>query len=245
MKKLVALIALIGLFSCNDEEVLLPKESVSVLKEMTDHSPIYMFLKTEENPDNKEILDTIVEVNRKNSIASTNWVFNIDKRLPLKLVIPEVMNLQDKKKRSSHSKAVTMYVFTYSDSVAKNIAFFPFTDVEFKFSKHFSKFFIKKHAEHYRNFHNFTVNFNKDNKITVDGMDVSREEFVDYIKEFADFTSDGKITMLHLNFDNRLTYGQYIQNKILAWKATNNEIQLSSFEFVYDEKKLPECGCKL
>ena len=65
------------------------------------------------------------------------------------------------------------------------------------------------------------------------------------IKEFADFTSDGKITMLHLNFDNRLTYDQYIQNKILAWKATNNEIQLSSFEFVYDEKKLPECGCKL
>lgn len=245
MKKLVALIALIGLFSCNDEEVLLPKESVSVLKEMTDHSPIYMFLKTEENPDNKEILDTIVEVNRKNSIASTNWVFNIDKRLPLKLVIPEVMNLQDKKKRSSHSKAVTMNVFTYSDSVAKNIAFFPFTDVEFKFSKHFSKFFIKKHAEHYRNFHNFTVNFNKDNKIKVDGMDVSREEFIDYIKEFADFTSDGKITMLHLNFDNSLKYGQYIQNKILAWKATNNEIQLSSFEFVYDEKKLPECGCKL
>ena len=245
MKKLVALIALLGLFSCNNEEVLLPKESVSVLKEMTNHSPIYMFLKTEENLDNKEILDTIVEVNRKNSIASTNWVFNIDKRLPLKLLIPEVMNLQDKKKRSSHSKVETMNVFSYSDSVAKNIAFFPFTDVEFKFSKHFSKFFIKKHAEHYRNFHNFTVNFNKDNKITVDGMDVSREEFVDYIKEFADFTSDGKITMLHLNFDNRLTYGQYIQNKILAWKATNNEIQLSSFEFVYDEKKLPECGCKL
>jgi len=155
------------------------------------------------------------------------------------------MELQDKKKSSSHSKTGTMNVFTYSDSVAKNLAFFPFTDVEFKYSKHFSKFFIKKHAEHYRNYHNFTVNFNKDNKITVDGNDISREEFIDFIKEFAEFTSDGKITMLHLNFDNRLTYDQYIQNKILAWKATNNEIQLSSFEFVYDEKKLPECGCKL
>ena len=245
MKKLVAIVALMGLFSCNDEEVLLPQESVSVLKDMTDHSPIYMFFKTEENPDDKEKLDTIIEVNRKNSISSTNWVFNIDKRLPLKLVIPELMELQEKKKSSSHSKAGTMNVFTYSDSVAKNLAFFPFTDVQFKYSKHFSKFFIKKHAEHYRNYHNFTVNFNKDNKITVDGNDISREEFIDFIKEFADFTSDGKITMLHLNFDNRLTYDQYIQNKILAWKATNAEIQLSSFEFVYDEKKLPECGCKL
>ena len=245
MKKLVTIVVLFGLFSCNNKEVLLPQENVSVLKEMTDHSPIYMFFKTEENPDFKEKIDTIAEVNRKNSIASTNWVFNIDKRLPLKLVIPELMILQDKKKRSSHSKEGTINVFTYSDSVAKSLAFFPFTDVEFKYSKHFSKFFIKSHAEHFRNYHNFTVNFNKDNKITVDGVDVSREEFIDYIKEFADFTSDGKITMLHLNFDNRLTYDQYIQNKILAWKATNNEIQLSSFEFVYDEKKLPECGCKL
>ena len=245
MKKLVAIVALIGLFSCNKEEVLLPQENVSVLKELTDHSPIYMFFKIKENPDFKEKMDTIVEVNRKNSISSTNWVFNIDKRLPLKLVIPEVMHLQDKKKRSSHSKEGTLNVFTYSDSVAKNLAFFPFTDVEFKYRNHFSKFFIKQHAEHYRNYHNFTVNFNKDNRITVDGVEVSREEFANYIKEFADFTSDGKITMLHLNFDNRLTYDQYIQNKILAWKATNNEIQLSSFEFVYDEKKLPECGCKL
>ena len=142
MKKLVAIVALMGLFSCNTEEVLLPQESVSVMKDITDHSPIYMFFKTEENPDDKEKLDTIIEVNRKNSISSTNWVFNIDKRLPLKLVIPELIELQDKKKSSSHSKAGTMNFFTYSDSVAKNLAFFPFTDVQFKYSKHFSKFFI-------------------------------------------------------------------------------------------------------
>ncbi len=47
--------------------------------------------------DLKNEKDTLVEVNKKNSISSTNWVFNIDKRLPLKLVIPEVMKLQEKK----------------------------------------------------------------------------------------------------------------------------------------------------
>ena len=51
--------------------------------------------------------------------------------------------------------------------------------------------------------------------------------------------------MLHLNFDKNLTYGDYIKNKILAWQATNEKVQLSSFEFIYDEKQLPECGCKL
>ena len=32
---------------------------------MTDHSPCLYVFKTEENPDDKEKLDTIVEVNRK------------------------------------------------------------------------------------------------------------------------------------------------------------------------------------
>ena len=237
MKKIFFLGITLFLIGCQ-KKVELVRAVRTIDSTMINHTPVYIFFEIKGK-------DTLAEVNRKNTIGTTNWVFNIDKRLPLKLVIPEVMNLQDKKKSSSHSKTGTMNVFTYSDSVAKNFAFFPFTDVEFKYSKHFSKFFIKKHAEHYRNYHNFTVNFNKDNKITVDGNDISREEFIDFIKEFADFTSDGKITMLHLNFDNRLTYDQYIQNKILAWKATNNEIQLSSFEFVYDEKKLPECGCKL
>ena len=238
MKKIIALVALIGLFSGNKEEVLLPQETISVMKEITDHSPIYMFFRTEENSANKEQLDTIVEVNRKNSIASTNWVFNIDKRLPLKLVIPEVMMLQEKKKGSSHAKAGMMNVFTYSDSIAKNLAFFPFTDVQFKYGKHFSKSFIKKNAQHFANNHNFTVNFKKDNTITIDEIEVPREKFIAFVKQFADFTTDGKMITLHLNFDNRLTYNQYIQNKILAWRATRSDIQLSSIEFVYDEKEL-------
>lgn len=94
-------------------------------------------------------------------------------------------------------------------------------------------------------YHNFTINFNKDNAITIDGLEVDRNEFVAFIKEFSDFTNDGKLTMLHLNFDKNLSYGAYLNNKILAWKATSQKVQLSSFEFIYDEKQLPECGCKL
>ena len=74
MKKLVAIVALIGLFSCNKEEVLLPQENVSVLKEMTDHSPIYMFFKIKENPDFKEKNRYHCRSKCKNSISSTNWV---------------------------------------------------------------------------------------------------------------------------------------------------------------------------
>ncbi|MFV8373111.1 hypothetical protein [Flavobacterium sp. LB2P6] len=37
--------------------------------------------------------DTLAEANRKNSVISTNWILNVDKRLPLGIVIPEIMKL--------------------------------------------------------------------------------------------------------------------------------------------------------
>lgn len=227
------------MWACNEKEVQLPQAELSVLKEIDDHSPIYMFFEIT----NKK--DTVIDVNKKNSISSTNWIFTIDKRLPLKLVIPEVMNLQEKKANSAHSKKDAIDVFSYSDSIGKKLAFFPFTDVKYKLDKEFSKFFIKKNASIYTPYHNFTINFNKDNAITIDGLEVDRNEFVAFIKEFSDFTNDGKLVMLHLNFDKTLSYGEYIEDKILAWQATNEKVQLSSYEFIYDAKQLPECGCKL
>ena len=239
MKKILIITAFLSLFSCSEKEVQLPQAEVSVVKEIVDHSPIYMFFEV------KNQKDTIIDVNRKNSISSTNWVFNVDKRLPLKLVIPEVIKLQEKKANSAHSKKGAINVYSYSDSIGKNLAFYPFTEVVYKFDKEFSKFFIKKNAKIYLSYHNFTVNFNKNNEITIDGIAVDRNEFVAFIKQFSDFTNDGKPILMHLNFDKNLSFDHYLKNKILAWQATNEKVEISSIEFIYDEKKLPPCGCKL
>lgn len=155
-------------------------------------------------------------MNKNNSISTTNWIFNIDKRLSLDLVIPEVMKLQEKKSNSSHKKEGAINVISYADSIGGNLAFLPFTDVQYKYDKDFSKFFIKDNANLYMSYHNLTVNFDKDNNITVDGNDIEREEFITFIKDFIDFTSEGKTTILHLNFDKHLSFDKYVQNKILA-----------------------------
>lgn len=238
MKKISLLLIVFFVFSCKKEDVQLAKANVSITKNITDYSPIYFFFDVEEK-------DTSARVNKNNSISTTNWVFNIDKRLPLGLVIPVIMKLQEKKKNSSHKKEGAINVFSYADSLGGNLAFLPFTDVQYKFDKEFSKFFIKDNASVYMAYQNLTINFNKNNTITVDGNDIEREEFIAFIKDFVDFTSEGKTTILHLNFDKHLTFDQYIQNKILAWQLTSELIQLSSYEFVYDAAKLPECGCKL
>ena len=236
MKKIsIILTVFLLIVSCNKEDVQLPKADVSVMKELTDHSPIYMFYKN----------DSIVDVNKNNSISTTNWVFNIDKRLPLGVIIPEVMELQYKKTNSSHKKEGAINVFSYADSIGKNLAFLPFTDVQYKMNKEFSKFFIRKHADAYTSYNNYTINFNNENKSTVDGNDVERNELINFVNDFVDFTSNGKTTILHLNFDKRLTYGQYIQNKILIWRLNSDKVQISSYEFIYDVNELPDCNCKL
>jgi hypothetical protein len=125
--KYVTLIIAFLLFSCGGKkDVLLPKANVSIVKDVQDHSPIYIFFKTEGK-------DTIAEVNRKNSIISTNWIFNIDKRLPLRLVIPEVIKLQEKKREdSAHKNEKAENYYSYADSIGKNLAFLPFTKVYYK-----------------------------------------------------------------------------------------------------------------
>jgi hypothetical protein len=127
--KCISLILLFVLFSCGEKEtILLPKSNSTVVKVVQDYSPIYLFIKTKGK-------DTLVEVNRKNSISSTNWIFHIDKRLPLRLVVPEIIKLQAKKEGSAHKSETSENYFSYSDSLHKNLAFIQFTKVDYQLVK--------------------------------------------------------------------------------------------------------------
>lgn len=236
--KFIGLLLIISLISCKKEEVQLPKSDISVQTELLDHSPVYMFFTTENN-------DTIADVNKNNTISSTNWVYNIDKRLPLHTVIPEIIKLQDKKEGSSHKKEGAINVFSYADSLHKNLAFYPFTEVKFFYDDQFSKFYIKEHMDLYKDYNNLYINFKKDGTVTVDGTEIDKAELTDFLKDFSDFTSNGRSTILHMNFDKHLTYNDYILNKILVWKASSDIVQLSAYEFIYDAKRIPDCGCTL
>ena len=128
MKGIVLLVLLFLLSSCQNKEVVLPQANETVVADVKDYSPIYFFFKTEEK-------DTLIEVNRSKSISSTNWFFNIDKRLPLRKVILEVKKLQAKKTSSMDKSTTSENYFTYTDTVKKTMAFFPFTKVKYKLEK--------------------------------------------------------------------------------------------------------------
>ena len=210
MKYFTLIIAFL-LFSCGKkEDVLLPKSNVTIVKELEDHSPIYIFFKAEGK-------DTIADVNRKNSIISTNWIFNVDKRLPLKLVIPEVMKLQGKKRAdSAHKNENAENYYSYADSVGKNLAFLPFTKVYYKMEK--PKFGV-------------VVYFKKDDSVLVNETVVKRVELQNYL----DGLISDKPNKYMFSFDKNLSYDAYIQDKIFisTLKFRVPELNLTNEEFIF------------
>ena len=193
--KYITLIITLILFSCGKkEDVLLPKSNVTIVKEVEDHSPIYIFFKTKGT-------DTIADVNRKNSIISTNWIFNIDKRLPLKLVIPEVMKLQEKKRAEKvHQNEEAENYYSYADTIGRNLAFLPFTKVYYKMgekSSNISQLYFKKSGK---------IEF-KGRKI----YDFPKNN----LAPFLDSLHINPKAQITFSYDKNMSYGDYIQCKIL------------------------------
>ncbi|MEC5166961.1 hypothetical protein RCH18_002710 [Flavobacterium sp. PL11] len=188
--KYLSLLALLTLFSCgNKEDVLLPKSNFTIVKEVNDLSPIYIFYRTNEK-------DTLVEVNRKNSIISTNWILNVDKRLPLRLVIPEVMKLQQKKREEkAHKNEKAENYYSYADTVGRNLAFIPFTDVFYKMEKPLSR--------------SLKIYFYKD-KLVVNDSIISKADLQKYLS-YMPIENDSPFILC---FDKNSSFGSYIENKV-------------------------------
>nr|WP_315210458.1 hypothetical protein [uncultured Flavobacterium sp.] len=209
--KYFTLIVLFTLFSCgNKEDILLPKANSSIVKNVDDLSPIYIFFRTKGK-------DTLVEVNRKNSIISTNWILNVDKRLPLRLAIPEIMKLQQKKREEkAHKNEKAENYYSYADTIGKNLAFIPFTDVYYKMEKPKS---------------GVVIFFTENNEILVDANILKQAELQDYL----DNVPNKKSMQYVFCFDKDLSFGSYIQNKIFinSIKLPSSEFNIKQGEFIY------------
>lgn len=209
--KYFSLIFIFLLFSCEEKkDVLLPKSNVSIVKNVEDLSPIYIFFKIEGK-------DTVADVNRKNSIISTNWIFNVDKRLPLRLVIPEVIKLQEKKRgEKAHKNEKAENYYSYADSVGKNLAFLPFTEVYYKMEK--------------PNKENFAFYFRKGKKQVLMG---NKEIEISKILQYFYSIKFERVPDVVFLFDKDMSYEEYIQNKILVQKYVSYNLDKLPVEFIF------------
>lgn len=187
MKKTLIILLAFTLFSCNEKEVFLPEVDVTIVDKVENLSPIYIFFEVKGK-------DTIAELNRKNAISSTNFIFNIDKRLPLKLVLPEVIKAVAKKEASAHKDSTSQNYYSYSNIKKKQLAFVPFTKMNYKLEKPKS---------------GRTIYFSK-NQIFVDNVSFEKEKFENYIENL----SVEDLYKCNFCFDKNDSYENYIQNLV-------------------------------
>ncbi len=192
MKKIIVALLLISFFSCGKKEIQLPQLNETIVADVKDHSPIFMFFETNGK-------DTLIDVNRSNSISSTNWLFNIDKRLPLKLVIPEIQKLQAKKEKSAHKSETAENYFTYMDKKKKTLAFLPFTNLEFTLEKPIADKILF---------------FSKNGKIFLNGIELSEN-----LEEYLENLQVAQLYNLVIGFDKNTSFETFIRVNMMLQKA--------------------------
>lgn len=178
------------MFSCSEKkEVKLAEASTTVVKEMEDYSSVYIFFETKGK-------DTIANVNRNNSISSTNWIFHIDKRLPLRLVFPEIIKLQTKKETSLHKSEDSKNFFSYSNIAKKELAFLPFTEVKYHLEK-------PKLGE--------IIYFDTNNVVWVNDEKMNSSDLEKYLQNLP----ENKSRKFTICFSKKLHFEDYIKAKVL------------------------------
>ncbi len=122
MKKyLLVLYISILILSCKKKEVKVPLVARQGEEEVANNSAIWFFY------DNGKL-----DLNEHNRITSTNWFFNIDKKLALKEVIPEVIRLQKKhREKSPHNTKPMKDYFTYVNTLNSHLSFYNFDSITY------------------------------------------------------------------------------------------------------------------
>jgi hypothetical protein len=223
MKYLFTLFLTLSLLSCGNERILqLPEINHSEITEIDDISPAYIFYDEEKDS---------VELNRKNLISTTNWLVNVDKRLSLKLAIPQIKFIQNKKKNASHKKEGAKNYFTCNDTSRKNLGFIDFTETEYiegSSSSYLSKTSNLEYTQ--------SISFEKNDSIKIISSSLkspikntSTKRLLTDLKELE--TLKG---IIYLNFNKNLTFQDYITYKSILKNINLKEAKISNKEFIFN-----------
>ncbi|MDY0089896.1 MAG: hypothetical protein RBR78_05980 [Flavobacteriaceae bacterium] len=181
-----SVLGLLTLASCNKKEVLLTKSSTTIDSIVVDYTPIYFFFEKKGN-------DTLINVNRKNTISTTNWVFHVDKRLPLITAVNEIIRLQEKRENAVfHKNENAINFFSYTDTTSKKLAFIPFKNIRYKVEKPDTTTTVKQ------------LYFDKKGNGFLNGLNLNHN---DLKKHFA-HKNDSIHTVL--SFQKEISFGDYL-----------------------------------
>jgi biopolymer transport protein ExbD len=229
MRKDLVILIIILMWGCTNQEVKLPLSAEPGVHNIQNHSQVWLFFEVRYG-------DTLARVNRKNTISATHWIYNIDKRLKLKSIIPKLTKLTDTHRNSIHSKEGMLDYFSYADTLSNHVALIAFDKVIYHQDQNDSKDGEQDSAT--------WVNINRSRlTVTADGLyynskPVQKVNLESYLSAVAESLENTKTLELQLYFCKELTYGDYLYYKTLLQRLSIDKFSISPHEYII-ENNLP------
>lgn len=203
LSRLFFLIGLVFLCQCSDKEVLLPVIDEGGISEIENHSSIWIFY----DPEGQ---DSKASLNKNNKLINTNWIFNIDRRLAMKDVIPLLQVMQaDRNKDSMHKKEGMNNYFSYADSKNERISLVEFPEISFAAMDDNS---ASNKIEIDSSACLVMVRVYEDN-LQVDGKTYELEELGE-ISNRDNACEEGRTEVFRLKYDEVLSFQSYLKTKV-------------------------------
>jgi hypothetical protein len=227
MKKLLLILMSVCLMGCgkSNKTVLLPHVENAQVNDVKDVSPVFIFF----NPKKKDS----VELNRKNLISTTNWLFNIDKRHQLKKLMPSIIQLQDKRKDAKlHKNEKARNYFSCNDLEKQTLGFIDFTEIEFVFNDRNS--YITELTNDNNNTENVVMEFKPEGEINIYLPSSHKLRYTHQLSDILDtevFKNDTPDT-IYLAFDGLLNFQEFITYQRQIEKLAENYISIAPKEFI-------------
>jgi len=226
VKRLFYVIGLILLCQCSDKEVLLPVVAEGGIPETQNHSSIWIFY----DPSGK---DSKAVLNKNNKLINTNWIFNIDRRLTMKEVIPHLQAMQaDRNKDSMHKKGGMINFFSYADSKNERISLVNFQEINFVTNAEIGESDeltdSGSNVSETDSTHCLIQVWIYEDYLRVDGKTFDMEE-IDKIPSSPGPCEEEKTEVFQLMYDEELSFQSYLKTKVFLAAA---QVQVDTTELV-------------
>lgn len=219
MKKICFMLTFLILFvsGCQKQEVQLPIIEIAGITEIQNHSSIWIFYKDQKGEE-RAIL------NKNNKILNTHWIFNIDKRLTMKTIVPHLMAMQENRNKDSmHKKEGMLNYFSYADTSLNQISLTPFLPVVFTTEEEeFDN--LEVIEDTYLSVLEIADEFVKLNNKTIDLQRLK--------SELDSLQKDNRVknSLVRIKYNEHTKYQSYLQTKVYL---TANQIATMPVEYMF------------
>ncbi len=201
------------LIGCSKQELKLPKLQSDGIAEVYNNSAVWIFYAVKNQ-------DTIAELNQGNRIETTNWLFNIDRRLTLKQIyVPFKKLLEKRQKVSPHHIDGLLNYFSFADTISHKVSFLPFSFKEIAYKSSPLKDTSKLNFSFYKQDFSFKNKFYLYNQL---------DSVINH-----NFDNTEAYSNLNFYYQENINFEKYVTIKAQWYQITNQKYQTATTDYYF------------